>query len=84
MDRDLSSGYRLGPGLPVVKGVYPTMQCGYFTIWLRDVQIRVTRNSAEADAAGLFASPEIFSAEKQVIMPSSSLQLVCHEVMFID
>ena len=30
LDRDVSSGYRLGPGLPVVKGVYPIMQCGYF------------------------------------------------------
>ena len=62
----------------------PQCNAGIFTTWPRDVQIRVTRNSAVADAAGLFASPEIFSAEKQVIMPSSSLQFVCHEVMFID
>ena len=53
-----------------------------FTTWRRDVQKRGKRKSA--DAADLFASPEIFSTRKQVSMPSSTLQLVRHEDTFTD
>ena len=54
----------------------------FFTTWRRGVHKRGKRKSA--DAADLFASPEIFSGKKQVSMPSSTLQLVCHEDTFTD